>query len=183
MRAGASGAFDGTSLSPRLRPAGRRREPFRAANRPCDGRIHALRMTFPFAHHRASGCAIFLAVLATLRPPARAADGAADVEFFEKKVRPVLVERCYECHSAGAKKLKGGLLLDTREGVLRGGDNGPALVPGEPDRSAIIKAVRYHDPDLQMPPKQKLPDAQIADLEAWVKTGAPDPRGAAPAAA
>src|SRR5688572_20853772 len=99
------------------------------------------------------------------------------IEFFEKKVRPVLVEHCYECHGSTSKKIKGGLLLDTREGVLKGGDNGPAIVPGDPEKSLLIKAVRYTDPDLQMPPKdKKLSDAQIADLEAWVKMCAPDPR-------
>ena len=90
-----------------------------------------------------------------LMPSVRAATDAAGVEFFEKKIRPVLVEHCYDCHSADAKKVKGGLLLDTREGSLKGGDNGPALVPGNPDKSLLIKAVRYTDPDLQMPPKNK----------------------------
>jgi hypothetical protein len=99
------------------------------------------------------------------------------VEFFERKIRPLLVERCYECHSAQAEKLKGGLFLDTKEGVLKGGDSGPAIVPGNPDKSLLIKAVRYTSDDLQMPPKNKrLPDEQIADLEEWVKMGAPDPR-------
>ncbi|MDB6032540.1 MAG: Protein of unknown function (DUF1553)/Protein of unknown function (DUF1549)/Planctomycete [Verrucomicrobiales bacterium] len=112
-----------------------------------------------------------------LMPSARAATDSAGVEFFEKKIRPVLVEHCYDCHSAEAKKVKGGLLLDTREGSLKGGDNGPALVPGNPDKSLLVKAVRYTDPDLQMPPKnKKLSTEQIADLEAWVKMGAPDPR-------
>ena len=100
------------------------------------------------------------------------------IEFFEKKIRPVLVSRCYECHSSASKKLKGGLLLDSREGLLRGGDSGTALVIGDVDKSLLIKAVRQTDPDLQMPPKpqENLSAAQIADLEAWVKMGAPDPR-------
>jgi len=99
------------------------------------------------------------------------------IEFFEQKIRPLLVERCYECHSADAKKLKGGLLLDTKEGVLKGGDTGPAIVPGEPEKSLLIKAVRYGSEELQMPPKnKKLSAEQIADLEEWVKIGAPDPR-------
>src|SRR5688572_510533 len=103
------------------------------------------------------------------------------VDFFERKIRPVLVERCYECHSAQAEKLKGGLLLDTKEGVLKGGDTGPAIVPGNPEKSLLIKAVRYTSDDLQMPPKnKKLPDEQIADLEEWVKMGAPDPRTGQP---
>jgi hypothetical protein len=98
-------------------------------------------------------------------------------EFFESKIRPLLVENCYKCHSAGAEKLKGGLLLDTRDGVLKGGDTGPAIVPGKPDDSLLIKAVRYADKDLQMPPSdKKLPDNLIASLEQWVRMGAPDPR-------
>ena len=105
---------------------------------------------------------------------------ADDFEFFEKRVRPVLVDNCYKCHSAGSEKIKGGLLLDTKQGVLKGGDTGPAIVPGDPENSLLIKAVRYTDADLKMPPKDKrLADNQIADLVAWVKMGAPDPRVAA----
>jgi mono/diheme cytochrome c family protein len=108
---------------------------------------------------------------------AQAATGAAGVEFFEKKIRPVLIENCYKCHSAADNKVKGGLSLDTREAVLKGGDTGPSIVPGDVEKSLLIKAVRYTDPDLQMPPKdKKLSGEQIADLEAWVKMGAPDPR-------
>ncbi len=105
------------------------------------------------------------------------------VEFFEKKIRPILVDQCYSCHSAQAKKLKGGLKLDTRDGVLKGGDTGPAIVPGKPDESLLIKAVRYKEEELKMPPKQPLAAGQVADLEAWVKRGAPDPRSGAPPAA
>lgn len=101
----------------------------------------------------------------------------AQVEFFENKIRPVLAEHCYGCHSQKSEKLKGGLFLDTRDGLLKGGDNGPAIVPGDPDKSLLIKAVRYLDENLQMPPKdKKLSTEQIADFEAWVKMGAPDPR-------
>ena len=90
---------------------------------------------------------------------------AADAEFFEKKIRPVLIDRCYECHSAKAEKLKGNLLLDTREATLKGGDTGPALVAGDPDKSLLIKAIRGNDEDVRkMPPKQKLSAAQIADI-------------------
>src|SRR3954451_23041646 len=107
----------------------------------------------------------------------RAAADPAGIEFFEKKVRPIFVEHCYECHSADSRKVKGGLLLDTRDDTLKGGDNGPAILPGNPEKSLMIKAVRYTDEDLQMPPKKKkLPAEKIADLEAWVKMGAPDPR-------
>jgi hypothetical protein len=97
------------------------------------------------------------------------------LEFFEKKVRPVLVQHCYECHSAKAKKLKGGLLVDSRSGMLEGGDNGPAIVPGDPENSRLVEAIRYTNVDLKMPKKSKLPDAIIADLTAWVKMGAPWP--------
>ena len=98
------------------------------------------------------------------------------LDFFEKSVRPLLVARCYECHSASAKKLKGHLRLDHREGLLQGGDTGPAVVPGSPEKSLLIKAVHYADPDLRMPPKQPLSPAEVADLETWIKMGAPVPR-------
>jgi hypothetical protein len=104
------------------------------------------------------------------------------LELFERRIRPVLVEQCYSCHSAEAKKLKGALLLDTREGLLKGGDAGPSIVPGDPDRSLLLKALKWTDDKLQMPPKKRLPDGVIADFDAWIRRGAPDPRGAAPAA-
>ena len=106
-------------------------------------------------------------------PPA---SDASKLEFFEKKIRPLLAERCYECHSTEAKKVKGGLRLDTREDLLKGGDTGPALVPGDPDKSRLIEAVRYLNQDLQMPPKSPLKPEQVRDLEKWVQMGAPDPR-------
>ena len=96
------------------------------------------------------------------------------VEFFEKKIRPMLVEHCYKCHSSDAKKLKGGLLLDSPAHLLKGGDSGkPAVVAGQPEKSKLIEAIGYENVDLQMPPRAKLPDAVIADLTAWVKMGAP----------
>ncbi len=107
-----------------------------------------------------------------------AAPDAAGVEFFEKKIRPLFVDQCYKCHSQQSEKIKGGLLLDSKESVLKGGDTGPAIIPGEVEKSLLIKAVRYGDENLQMPPKgKKLSAEQIADLETWVKMGAPDPRG------
>jgi hypothetical protein len=106
----------------------------------------------------------------------------AGVEFFETKIRPVLVESCYSCHSAGAKSLKAKLLLDTREGILKGGESEqPAIVPGNLDDSTLIRAIRHEDEGLTMPPKKKLPAEQIANFEAWVKQGAPMP-AATPAA-
>lgn len=101
---------------------------------------------------------------------------AEDYDFFEQKVRPLLVDRCYKCHSTESEKVKGGLYLDTKEGWLRGGENGPAIVPGDPEKSLLTKAVRYLDPNLQMPPKARLTEGQIADLVSWIKMGAPDPR-------
>lgn len=98
-----------------------------------------------------------------------------DEQFFQLKVEPLLVARCYECHSHG-KKIKSGLALDSRSGWERGGEHGPALIPGAPEKSRLITAVQYADKDLQMPPKQKLPDGEIAVLVEWVKRGAPDPR-------
>src|SRR5215216_6290780 len=104
---------------------------------------------------------------------------ASDLQFFENKIRPVLADNCYKCHSEGAEKLKGGLLLDTRDAARKGGNTGPAVVPGDVEKSLLIQAVRYKDKDLQMPPNdRKLSYTQIADREAWVKMGAPDPRTA-----
>ncbi|MEW6155956.1 MAG: PSD1 and planctomycete cytochrome C domain-containing protein [Verrucomicrobiota bacterium] len=101
---------------------------------------------------------------------------AGDIEFFEKRIRPVLVERCYRCHSAESEKLKGGLRLDSREGILRGGESGqPAIVPGQPEASLLIEAIRYTNEDLRMPPKERLSETQVEDFAAWVKAGAPMP--------
>ena len=97
-------------------------------------------------------------------------------DFFEKKIRPLLVTHCYECHSSDSKKLGGNLLLDHRDGILKGGDTSPAVEPGKPEKSLLLTAVKYDDDGLKMPPKGKLPAAAIADLEAWIKMGAPDPR-------
>jgi len=115
---------------------------------------------------------------AVLPGSARAAEPAiapADLEFFEKKVRPVLVARCYKCHSAEGK-VKGHLRLDTREGWVKGGETGPAIQPADPDHSLLIQAVRHSKQDLEMPPDSKLPEGELATLVEWVKRGAPDPR-------
>lgn len=113
---------------------------------------------------------------ALTHPCVAAAPNAAQLDFFEKKVRPILVERCYECHSTESGKTKGSLALDSREAILKGGDNGPALVASQPDKSLLIEAVRYKNRDMQMPPKSALPAAERQVLEEWVKMGAPDPR-------
>ena len=108
--------------------------------------------------------------------PAAAVSEEEDLAFFESKIRPLLAERCYECHSARASKVKGGLLLDSREGVQKGGDSGPVLVKGEPGKSLLLKALSYRDSDLQMPPEGKLADSEISLLREWIERGAPDPR-------
>ncbi|MDB6155257.1 MAG: Planctomycete cytochrome [Chthoniobacteraceae bacterium] len=113
-------------------------------------------------------------------PPTSTEPTAEGISFFEKKIRPILSENCYRCHSVEKGKAKGDLTLDTRDALLKGGKNGAVLVPGDPEKSALITAVSYSDPDLQMPPKgEKLTESQITDLMAWIKMGAPDPRKAA----
>ena len=96
--------------------------------------------------------------------------------FFETKIRPVLVDRCYECHSADAAELGGSLLLDSRKGIVIGGDTEPPVIPNDPDQSLLIRAVSYSDVKLRMPPDEKLPDDEIESLQAWIAMGAPDPR-------
>ncbi|MEP6672726.1 MAG: PSD1 and planctomycete cytochrome C domain-containing protein [Chthoniobacter sp.] len=117
---------------------------------------------------------LLLAVL-VLPVTGDAAVSAQDAAFFDAKVRPLLAQRCFECHSHD-KKIKGGLALDSRSGWEKGGDTGPAIVPGNPDESLLIKAIGHLDKDLAMPPKKKLSDEEIATLSEWVKMGAPDPR-------
>ncbi len=112
-------------------------------------------------------------VIATAFLPEWVVAVTPDVEFFEKKIRPVLLEHCYECHSATSKKLKGGLHADSRTGLLQGGETGPAITPGKPEASLLIAAVSHRDKDLAMPPKKpKLPDAVVADFERWIRDGA-----------
>src|SRR5437899_2329443 len=102
---------------------------------------------------------------------------AEQIEFFEKKIRPVLVNHCYKCHSASAKKVRSGLLLDSRDGIRNGGERGPAVVPSDPAASLLLKALRYEE--LQMPPGGKLPAPVIEDFATWIKQGAVDPRDGA----
>lgn len=134
---------------------------------------------------RFPGEALVLAFLLalSLNTATAAAPGAPDPEeadWFETRVRPLLAERCLECH--GEKKQHGGLRLDTRSGWQKGGESGAAIIPGDVDGSLLIQAVRREDPDLQMPPKTALPPQEVAVLEEWVKRGAPDPREDNPAA-
>jgi len=102
------------------------------------------------------------------------------VEFFERKIRPVLVERCYDCHSAGADKLRGGLQVDHLEHLLRGGESGAAVVVGDVGAGLLLASLRYDNPDLQMPPKSKLDDGVIGDFEKWIAAGAPWPEEGVP---
>src|SRR3954463_12860708 len=116
----------------------------------------------------ALGVGLFLAAAGAEDRPDR-----AGVQFFEASIRPLLIENCYSCH--GEKKQKGELRLDSRASAMRGGELGVVLIPGKPDDSLLIKAVRYADADLQMPPKKKLSQKQIDDLTKWVNMGAPWP--------
>jgi len=104
-----------------------------------------------------------------------AAPTPAELEFFERRVRPILAENCYKCH--GPQKQKSGLRVDSRARLLAGGESGPAVVPMRPDESELIKAIRYEADGFQMPPSAKLADEQIATLTEWVKMGAPWPGG------
>src|SRR5947209_3734379 len=116
------------------------------------------------------------AALAFFCGASRAADtAAASPDFFERKIRPALVEHCYKCHSATSEKLKGKLRVDARAALLKGGESGAAVVPGNLEKSLLIEAVLYTNQDLQMPPEYKLADGVVADLKAWVQAGAPWP--------
>ena len=97
------------------------------------------------------------------------------VAYFEKHVRPLLVDHCYECHSE-SEKIKGGLRLDSRQGWISGGDSGKAIEPGKPEKSLLLEAIAYSNPDLEMPPRGKLPPSKIAHIEHWIRMGAADPR-------
>ncbi|MBL9117483.1 MAG: PSD1 domain-containing protein [Verrucomicrobiaceae bacterium] len=123
---------------------------------------------------------LFFPALAAVTTPAAEPHGDFTPEqlaFFEKNIRPVLISKCYDCHSASAKKLKGGLVLDTREGTLMGGESGhPGVVPGDPTSSSIYEALLWTNDDMQMPPKERLPADVVANFKKWIEMGAPDPR-------
>jgi len=110
---------------------------------------------------------------------ARATEAAL---FFEAKVRPLLAEKCFSCHSSLARSVQGGLKLDSREALLKGGTRGAGLVPGDPEHSLLLTSLSYTVKDLKMPPSGKLKPAEIAALSAWVKMGAPWPAAAGPSA-
>lgn len=121
--------------------------------------------------------ALGLVGLAGICLPALAEDDAKGIAFFESKIRPILVERCYSCHSTGAEKIEGDYLLETRDGIRKGGfSKQDAVIPGDGDGSQLIEAIRYANEELQMPPKGRLPDSVIEDFEKWIAIGAPDPR-------
>ena len=133
----------------------------------------------PFAMtSRSAGFLSLLAAVATVTAADKPTEKISpdQLAFFEKKIRPVLVAKCYQCHSAEAEKVKGGLLLDTREGTRMGGATGHAVEPGDLKGSLLIAAIRGEKKDQLMPPKEKLPPEVIADFEKWVLMGAPDPR-------
>jgi hypothetical protein len=165
--------------SPRMRGSAATIEPmFRRLDGDRDGflSLSEYRTSFP---ERSGGAAARPDISKEKDPGADTPDAPVtpeQVEFFEAKIRPVLATQCGKCHASTAEKLRGGLRLDSRQALRLGGDSGPVIVPGNPDESLLIRAIRYRDEELRMPPKAKLPDAVIADFEAWVKMGAPDSR-------
>jgi len=131
-------------------------------------------MNVPLNHHIKR--LTYFCVLVGLTVTSLAEPSAEGIAFFEKRIRPVLVEHCYKCHSANSEKVRGELLVDTRGGLLKGGESGHAVVPKNLEASILIEAIRHEDEDLAMPPKKKLPASVIADFEKWIMMGAPDPR-------
>ncbi|MFP6658098.1 MAG: DUF1549 domain-containing protein, partial [Pirellulales bacterium] len=122
-------------------------------------------------------CLLFATLLLAASRDSAAEFDKKGLDYFESKIRPVLVKNCYQCHSAKAAsegKLKGKLQLDTREGARRGGETGPAVVPGKPNESLLVNALRHED--FEMPPKNKLPDSLVGHFVKWIEMGAPDPR-------
>ncbi len=120
---------------------------------------------------------LFGVLLISVGTRASADEAAESTTFFESKIRPVLVQHCYQCHSAKAGKSEGGLRLDSRQGIRTGGDRGPAIVPSDLKKSVLLTAISHTDPDLKMPPKkERLPESVISDFKTWIKAGAADPR-------
>ena len=121
---------------------------------------------------------VFIGMLAFGPVGPRADEPAPEgIAFFESKIRPVLVAKCYQCHSAEAQqagRLKAELLLDTRDGMLKGGESGPAIVPGDKEKSLLLDAIGHKG--MEMPPEGKMPETVIADFTTWFEMGAPDPR-------
>src|SRR6478735_8819814 len=111
---------------------------------------------------------VWTAILPSLSAQERALTDPSGVEFFEKRIRPLLSEHCYQCHSEAKKR--SGLVLENVAGMFRGGERGSAIVPGHPEQSLLVRAIE-HNGELHMPPKGKLSAQQIADVSAWVKKG------------
>lgn len=148
---------------------------------PISARTAALALSlFIWSVVERSACAGFASYLDEQNPASDTvtdvAANAASLRFFEQKIRPVLVTHCYECHSSAAADVGGALLLDTREGIRRGGERGPAVVPGDPAHSLLLTAVRGTIDSLQMPPDERLSDEIVRDFEIWIREGAVDPR-------
>ncbi len=137
-----------------------------------------------FSRRIALLCCLVITAMCSLSSPVRAQESggatASGIAYFEKHVRPILVERCYGCHSQRNSKSEGGLTVDDPAAWLRGGDSGPALVPGDPESSLLLKAVRYKNTDLQMPPSEQLSAEDIKHLETWIQLGAPAPENSSP---
>lgn len=141
------------------------------ATSPSDQRMTDLHRRRPMAWF----AALVMGMLSS--PLLRAAEPTPEqLRFFEQKIRPVLVQNCYECHSAKSKLLQAELRVDSSQGLLTGGASGPAIVPGKPEESLLLETLRYTGDSYDMPPKGKLPDHVIADFEKWIADGAPDPR-------
>lgn len=115
-------------------------------------------------------------LLVCVNAPRALAENPQSSAFFESRIRPILVEKCYKCHSSGAVRIKGGLRLDGLEGMLKGGDSGPAVVPGKPSESLLLLAIAHTEDFSKMPPKEKLPEQVVMDFRRWVEMGATYPR-------
>lgn len=136
--------------------------------------------------HATARLAVFMLAWGVLNaigqtPAAPTSPSPAELEFFENRIRPVLAEHCYSCHSAQSEKLKASLRVDGRDLLLQGGDAGPAITPGNPSQSLLVRAIAYDDPDLQMPPKTRLPASVVEDFRHWIQRGAAWPASATPA--
>ncbi len=130
------------------------------------GRLSLIAVMCFVSSHLAAACA---------DEPGKSQLSAEEVAYFEKKIRPLLHKHCYSCHSAKAEEIQGGLVLDSRQGLLEGGDSGPGVVPGKPSESLLMAALAYDDDNYLMPPDGKLADREIAELTSWVKRGVPFP--------
>ena len=120
---------------------------------------------------------LFLTILFSSTAQDAEKDDPEVIAFFEKNIRPILIDQCYKCHSVESGKSKGGLLLDSKAGLIRGGDTGPSVVPGNAEKSLLWTAITHRDPELEMPPKKsKLSNKIISDFKTWIEKGAADPR-------